>query len=164
MLDQIIESNDEEIIATFREKLQTIANDRSQADALRLEKLSVAKEGIRILVVDDSASMLLFYRNILAELNAKVTTAENGKQALDHLSGNQTFDLIITDINMPIMDGVALTREIRSDPYSADIPIIMVTNESESSQATLAKKIGVNGFVIKPFTPDSLINKIKEFL
>ncbi|RPI72296.1 MAG: response regulator [Desulfobacteraceae bacterium] len=164
MMNQIVESNDEEIIATFRQKLKMIANTRSQADALLLEKLTVAKEGIKILVVDDSASMLLFYRNILAELNAAVTTAENGKQALDHLSGGQTFDLIITDINMPIMDGVALTREIRSDPYSADIPIIMVTNESENSQATLAKKTGINGFVIKPFTPDSLIKKIKEFL
>jgi len=164
LIDGVSASKDPEVIAAFIEKLNILSGDRAEADAKKLTELSLTSSGKRILAVDDSAPMLLFYRSIASTLGYDIVTAVNGREALNCLEKDSEFDLIISDMNMPVMDGIEFTREVRSNLFISDIPIVMVTTESESSQVRLAESAGVTGFMKKPFTADALQAKICEFI
>ncbi len=90
--------------------------------------------------------------------------AENGQDAYSHIELSEEFDVIITDMNMPVMDGMEFVSKLRQTNGYADIPVIMVTTESEYSQQELARKTGVNDFITKPFTADQLKAKIAEYV
>ncbi|MFH1077324.1 MAG: response regulator [Pseudomonadota bacterium] len=163
LVSAVSESGDSEVISAFRERLESISN-RARIDAERLLNLPpVISARRRILAVDDSKAMVLFYRSVGAGSNLDVTTASNGKEALDILNKREVFDIIVTDMNMPEMDGIEFTKKTRLIPSLMATPIIMVTTESEKSQIDLAKQVGVNAFVIKPFTPEIFIDRIKEY-
>ncbi|MCP4716435.1 MAG: response regulator [Deltaproteobacteria bacterium] len=164
LMDALTRLSDPEIIDAFKEKLSVIGGSRADADIAALEKPSLTSSGKRVLAVDDSNSILLFYRSAASGMGLNITTATNGKEGLDCLQSDPNFDLIITDMNMPVMDGIEFTRSVRELPKFKDIPIIMATTESEKSQARLAKNAGVNSFVKKPFTAEVLQNKIKGFI
>ncbi|MFH1673251.1 MAG: response regulator [Pseudomonadota bacterium] len=164
LIENIARSNDLEIISAFRKKLELMEGDRAKSDIERISTPSTKETGKKVLAVDDSKAMLLFYRSVASDMGIDVTTAVNGKEALDILYLGETFDLILTDMNMPIMDGIEFTRKARANPAFAKIPIIMVTTESESVHIQLADKVGVSDFMQKPFTPDMLQSKIKEHL
>jgi len=141
-----------------------MGSERAKSDAERIVNSAVKDTGKKVLAVDDSQTMLLFYRTAASDLGLDLTTTTNGKEALECLKQDKTFDLIITDMNMPIMDGIEFTRTIKEDPALKEIPIIMATTESEKSQARLAQNAGVSSFIKKPFTVQILQNKIKPFL
>ncbi len=164
LIENISRSNDPEVISAFSEKLKLMGGDRANSDAERLSTLSTDEIGKKVLAVDDSKAMLLFYRSVASDLGINVTTAVNGKEALDILQRGEMFDLILTDMNMPVMDGIEFASKVRANPYFKKTPIIMATTESERSQAQVAEKAGVSDFIKKPFTPDMLQNKIKEHL
>ncbi len=164
LIANISRSNDPETVSAFREKLELMDEDRAKSDIEKISTPSTKETGKKVLAVDDSKAMLLFYRSVASDLGINVTTAVNGKEALDILDLGEMFDLILTDMNMPIMDGIEFTRKARTNPAFATIPIIMVTTETESSQVQLANKVGVSDFMKKPFTPDMLQTKIKEHL
>ena len=105
-----------------------------------------------------------FYRSAGSGLGFEVVTAENGKDALTHLDFGTHFDVIIVDMNMPVMDGIEFTEKARSMEDYARIPIVMATTESTKSQAVLARNAGVTTFLKKPFTADVLHHKIKHVL
>ncbi len=117
---------------------------------------------IRILIVDDMSTMRRIIRTILNQLGyTNIDEAENGKQALAKLK-KEKYDFVITDWNMPEMDGLSLVKAIRSDPELKHIPVLMVTAEAKKENVIQALKAGVNNYIVKPFTPEVLKEKIEK--
>jgi two-component system, chemotaxis family, chemotaxis protein CheY len=118
----------------------------------------------RCLVVEDSQVMrqlLVFALQRVREL--EVTEADDGVDALRKLSGNH-FDIIITDINMPIMDGLKLIKRIRSDETYNTVPIMVVTTEGSQEDRTRAIALGANSYITKPIQGPQVVAKVKELL
>lgn len=165
LIKEALRSKDEELIGKFTERLKHIGTDQANADASRLSSQEVGGGRIkRLLAIDDSRAMLHFYRAVAAELGMNVETAANGKLALDRLMEGEPFDVVVVDMNMPVMDGVQFTKAMRSSERIAQAPVIMVTTESESSQIQFAKTAGVTTFMTKPCCPEAIKAKIKTFL
>jgi len=160
LMDALAESKDPEVIGEFRTVLGEIGGDRAEQDMERLPQ--VATGAMKALAADDSRSMCAMHRAILTDLGFEPFMAANGEEAYDFIENGEEFDVIITDMNMPVMDGMELVGKIRSTPGLEDVPIIMVTTESEASQQDLAAKTGVTAFITKPFKPDELKAKITE--
>ncbi|WP_421903423.1 HEAT repeat domain-containing protein [Maridesulfovibrio sp.] len=163
LMNAVAASKDSEVHEAFRTKLAEIGGEEAEADMARLPEAVVAG-GKRALAVDDSKSMLALYRSILTNGGYEPTVAENGQEAYSHIELSEEFDVIITDMNMPVMDGMEFVSKLRQTEGYADIPVIMVTTESEYSQQELARKTGVNDFITKPFTADQLKAKIAEYV
>jgi len=117
---------------------------------------------MKILVVDDFSTMRRIIKNLLRDLGFTNTTeADDGTTALPILqSGN--FDFLITDWNMPGMQGIDLLKAVRNDPNLAKLPVLMVTAESKRDQIVEAAQAGVNGYIVKPFTAVTLKEKIEK--
>ena len=162
IIDQLTSIGDVHLIEVFRERLILIGEEKAVQAAGLLKRNAPTRSEASILVVDDSHAMLSFYRSALSEMNAVVLTAGNGKEALELIEQGCDFDLIISDMNMPVMDGIEFTRKLRD---RADLtPIVMVTTESERSQADLARSSGVNAFLTKPFDAGDLRNMLTKQL
>lgn len=117
---------------------------------------------MKILVVDDFSTMRRIIKNLLRDLGYQNTQeADDGKTALPMLR-NGDFDFVITDWNMPELDGLALLQEIRSDENLKSLPVLMVTAEAKRDQIVEAAQAGVNGYIIKPFTAATLKEKIEK--
>ena len=117
-------------------------------------------KSIKILVVDDFPTMRRIIRNLLKELEfVNVDEAEDGAAGLEKLkSGNYGF--VVSDWNMPNMDGLAMLQAIRADPSMAKLPVLMVTAEAKKENIIAAAQSGANGYVVKPFTAVTLEEKI----
>ncbi len=117
-----------------------------------------------ILVVDDFSTMRRIVKNLLQELGYQnIQEADDGTTALPMLkSGN--FDFLITDWNMPNMPGLQLLKEVRADTRLAQLPVLMVTAEAKREQIVEAAQAGVNGYIIKPFTAETLKEKLAKIL
>ncbi len=112
-----------------------------------------------ILVVDDSQSLRQMLAMTLEEAGFSVMQGENGKNALDKLS-NQRVDLIITDLNMPVMDGIAFIKNVRTRAESKFTPILMLTTESAAEKKAEGKAAGATGWIVKPFEPAKLLQAV----
>ena len=112
------------------------------------------------LIVDDSRAMRMLIGKIVAGLNCTTSFAGNGIEALKHVREVGRPDFVLADWNMPEMNGFDLLVAVRADPALADIPIIMVTTETEASQIEKALAHGANEYIMKPFTPDILRDKL----
>ncbi|PKL31234.1 MAG: two-component system response regulator [Spirochaetae bacterium HGW-Spirochaetae-10] len=118
----------------------------------------------KILIVDDSTMMRTIIRGAFESIGLRnIVESSDGVDALKKLIG-QDFDLIITDRNMPGMDGVTLVETVRSHSRYANVPILMVTTESEKETVIKALQKGVNGYIVKPFTPEILWQKALPLL
>jgi len=117
----------------------------------------------RILVVDDSAAMREMIRIGLSEAGFLVTEAADGRQALD-LARQANFDLVLSDVHMPNMDGIALIRALRTDPAYRHTPILMLTTESSPERKREGKQAGATGWIVKPFDPQQLIATMQRVL
>lgn len=119
-------------------------------------------KNIKILVVDDFSTMRRIIKNLLRDLGFNNTAeADDGLTALPMLqSGN--FDLLITDWNMPGMQGIDLLKAVRADPKLSTLPVMMVTAEQKKEQIIEAAKSGVNGYIVKPFTAATLKEKLEK--
>ncbi len=119
---------------------------------------------VRFLVVDDFSTMRRMVRSVLHELGYDdVVEADDGNAALPILRQG-SIDFLVTDINMPGMHGLELLRTVRADPKLAKLPVLLVTAEGKREQIVAAARAGVNGYVIKPFTPQVLKEKIEKIL
>lgn len=119
-------------------------------------------KNMKILVVDDFSTMRRIIKNVLHELGFSNTDeADDGKTALPMLQGG-SYDFVITDWNMPGMQGIDLLKAIRSDSKLARTPVLMVTAESKKDQIVMAAQAGVNGYIVKPFTAETLREKISK--
>ena len=116
-----------------------------------------------IMTVDDSASVRQMVGFTLKQAGYEVIEAVDGQDALGKLNGNQ-LNMVITDLNMPNMDGIELIRELRAKPQFKFIPIIMLTTESQASKKQEGKAAGATGWIVKPFKPDQLLAVTKKVL
>jgi len=121
---------------------------------------------LRFLIVDDFSTMRRIVRNLLKESGyAEADEAEDGVVALQKLR-NSNFDFVVSDINMPNMNGFQLLKEIKSDDKLKHIPVLMVTAEARKEDIVLAAQSGAAGYIVKPFTKatleDKLVNIIKK--
>lgn len=117
----------------------------------------------RILTVDDSASIRLTTRVALSNAGYAITEAVDGVDGLTKLKGGQ-FDLVVTDLNMPNMDGLTMIRELRKVPSCMGVPVIFLTTESDNELKQQAKSAGATGWLTKPFDPESLVKIVKKVL
>jgi two-component system chemotaxis response regulator CheY len=117
-----------------------------------------------IMIVDDSATMLMSLRSSLEMSGFKVEAANDGVQAIGKLKGGYKPDLIITDINMPNMGGLELIGKARALPGMRFVPILALTTESQQSKRDEAKKNGATGWLVKPVGAADLLKVIKQVL
>jgi two-component system chemotaxis response regulator CheY len=116
-----------------------------------------------ILVVDDSASMRQMVEFTLKEAGHRVTLAEDGQEALG-LAKGMASNLVITDVNMPRMDGITLIRELRALPTYKFTPILTLTTESTTEKKMEGKNAGATGWIVKPFNPEKLLATVNKVL
>ena len=116
-----------------------------------------------ILAADDSASMRQMVAFTLANAGHNVVSASDGQEALS-AARQQKFDIVLTDVNMPLMDGITLTRELRGLPDYRFTPILMLTTESGADRKQEGKAAGATGWIVKPFNPEQLVAVVKKVL
>ena len=117
---------------------------------------------MRILVVDDFSTMRRIVRNLLKELGfANVDEAEDGVMALQKLQ-NDSFQFVVTDWNMPNMDGLQLLQTIRQSPALKHLPVLMITAEAKRENIIAAAQAGASGYIVKPFTAATLAEKLQK--
>jgi two-component system chemotaxis response regulator CheY len=120
---------------------------------------------MKILVVDDSSTMRRIIVNTLARLGYKdVVQGADGIEAWEALQANEDIGVVITDWNMPNMNGLELVKKIRAQEKYKAMPIIMVTTEGGKKEVIIALKAGVNNYIVKPFTPQVLKEKLEGVL
>ena len=117
-----------------------------------------------ILVVDDSVTMVMSLKATLSMNGFLVETANHGQAALDKLNSGIKPNLIITDINMPVMGGMELIGKVRALPGFRFIPILTLTTESETTKRDEGKRLGATGWLVKPVSGDDLVRVIKKVL
>ena len=109
---------------------------------------------MKILVVDDSSTMRRIIKNTLQRLgHQEILEAEHGAEAWQILGQHSDINVLITDWNMPEMNGLELVKKVRAEAKYVDMPIIMVTTEGGKAEVITALKAGVNNYIVKPFTP-----------
>ncbi len=119
-------------------------------------------KNMKILIVDDFSTMRRIIKNLLRDLGFNDTTeADDGQTALPLLKSGK-FDFLVTDWNMPGMDGLTLLKTVRADEELKHLPVLMVTAEAKREQIVEAAQAGVNGYVVKPFTAVTLKEKIEK--
>lgn len=117
---------------------------------------------MKILVVDDMVTMRRIVKNILKQLGfANVEEAENGQEALQKLQAD-TYGFVVSDWNMPVMTGIDMLRAIRADEKLKTTPVLMVTAEAQQSNLVEAVQAGVSNYIVKPFTAETLQEKIAK--
>ena len=116
-----------------------------------------------ILIVDDSNSIRQSVGFILEQAGYLVTQAADGSDAVALLEG-KTFDLVISDVNMPNMDGIALTKHIRQSTGHKFTPVLMLTTESQAGMMQEGKAAGATGWIVKPFDPEKLLATVKKLV
>ena len=124
----------------------------------------MADLNMKILVVDYFSTMRRIVKNLLKQIGyVNIEEAEDGALAYAKLKGGE-FGFIVSDWNMPNMDGLDLLKKVRSDPELKDIPVLMVTAEAEKEKVITAIQAGVNNYIVKPFTGEVLKEKMDKIL
>ncbi len=117
---------------------------------------------MKVLVVDDFSTMRRIVKNLLRDLGfTNIQEADDGSTAWPMLQGGD-FDFVVTDWNMPGMQGIDLLKAIRADANLAHIPVLLVTAEAKKEQIVMAAQAGVNGYIVKPFTAATLKTKLDK--
>lgn len=117
---------------------------------------------MKVLVVDDFSTMRRIVKNLLRDLGfTNIQEADDGNTALPMLQGGD-FDFVVTDWNMPGMQGIDLLKAIRADENLSHIPVLLITAEAKKEQIIMAAQAGVNGYIVKPFTAATLKTKLDK--
>ncbi len=119
---------------------------------------------VTVLVVDDSVTMMLSLKTTLSLNGFEVETASNGQQALDKLKSGLRPGLILTDVNMPVMGGMELIRNVRAMPALKFVPILTLTTESEAAKRNEGKLAGATGWLVKPVSGNDLVAVMRKVL
>ena len=113
------------------------------------------------LIIDDSRAMRRILRQIVEPLGFQIAEAGNGVEGLRRLAEHRETELVLVDWNMPEMNGIDFVKVVRSDPRNRQIKVVMVTTETEPSKMARALMMGVDEFIMKPFTPDVVFDKLQ---
>ncbi len=116
---------------------------------------------MRVLTVDDSRTILAMLHHTLSNAGFEVLQAEDGQQGLDLLR-DQTVDVVITDINMPVMDGIEFIKQVRATGQHNSLPILILTTETSQDKKDQGRAAGGTGWIVKPFDPEKLISVIRK--
>jgi len=119
----------------------------------------------KFLIVDDSKTMRMMIKNVLNKefgKNAEIKEAENGRIALNELAKDKEIHLVLLDWNMPELDGYSALVEMRKDPELKQLKVIMVTTEATIDRVKKASKVGLNGYIVKPFERDKLVKTVRQ--
>ena len=116
-----------------------------------------------IMTVDDSASVRMMVSFTLSELGFEIVEAMNGEEAIRILE-RKPIHMLITDVNMPHLDGISLVRKIRDNPGYRFLPIIILTTEAQAGKKREGKRAGATGWIVKPFKPEELIAVVRKVL
>ncbi len=155
---------DKTAIAAFSVLLEQDPDPQAALDLAALRSVAEAKGCCRVLAVDDSRSVLILYRNLLGECGCQVETAENGLQGWDRLQDEADFQLILSDLNMPLMNGIELLKKVREQEKTRDLPFVLVTTEADQSQLDLARRCGVTDYLVKPFKKEQLLTLLEKYI
>jgi two-component system chemotaxis response regulator CheY len=117
-----------------------------------------------ILIIDDSESIREVIAAGLEDAGYQVIKGINGEDGLQCLEKHPAIELIITDLNMPVMDGISLLKAVRKSPKHSFLPVIILTTESQESKRQEARAAGATGWIIKPFSKEKLITVIKKIV
>ena len=115
------------------------------------------------LIIDDSASMRQLIAFTIQQAGHEALLAANGREALDMLKSAKA-DMVITDLNMPEMDGITLIRELRSMADYKFVPILMLTTESQVAKREEGRAAGASGWIVKPFSAEKMLEVVKKFI
>ena len=118
---------------------------------------------MKILIVDDDRTTRKLLSLFLKGSGFEIATAENGLEAIEKL-GAETFHLVLTDLNMPYMDGIEFIRTMKSNPETARIPVLMITTETDEEERRRAAAAGADGYLTKPVTSDVVVGKIRQMM
>jgi two-component system chemotaxis response regulator CheY len=119
-------------------------------------------QNMRILVVDDFSTMRRIVKNVLKQIGySNIDEAEDGADALNKLRSRR-YDFVVSDWNMPNLDGLEMLKEIRADEQLKGLPVLMVTAEAEKEKVVTAIRAGVNNYIVKPFTAETLKQKMEQ--
>jgi two-component system, chemotaxis family, chemotaxis protein CheY len=116
----------------------------------------------RILTIDDSKTMRDMLMLTLSDAGYDVIQAVDGEDGVNVLKGGERVDVVITDINMPKMDGYEVIRQLRKDPANKTLPILVLTTESDTDKRSIAREAGATGWMVKPFDPERLVQTIRK--
>ena len=116
---------------------------------------------MKILTVDDSRTMLDMLEATLNDAGFTVVRAENGVEGLDRI-GEHAVDCVITDVNMPQMDGLEFTRRLRAGAARPGLPILILTTETSREKRDMGRAAGATGWITKPFDPDAVVNVVRR--
>ena len=118
---------------------------------------------LKVLVVDDMSTMRRIVKNVLKQIGfSDMVEAENGQDALNKLKAMGDVGLVVSDWNMPVMQGIDLLRAVRADPDLKHLPFLMVTAEAQKENIVEAVQAGVSNYVVKPFTAEALQGKLEK--
>jgi len=119
---------------------------------------------MKVLLIDDSSIMRMMVKSLLKQVDLnEITEAANGIEGLQAV-GAQKFDVVFLDLHMPQMDGLEFLKALRAKPEHAGLPVIVLSSDSEQSQAQEAKRLGANSYITKPFRVESLRSVLDEVL
>ena len=116
---------------------------------------------MRVLTVDDSRTILAMLHHTLSNAGFEVLQAEDGEKGLEVLK-NESVDVVITDINMPVMDGIEFIKQVRATGTHNNLPILILTTETSQDKRDQGRAAGGTGWIVKPFDPDKLISVIHK--
>lgn len=120
---------------------------------------------MKVLIVDDSSTMRRIITNTISAIGYKdVVQAVDGVEALETLSNDSNIGLILCDWHMPVLDGFSVLKKVKAHPSTKDIPFMMVTTQMEQASVVEAINAGAAGYIVKPFTPEVLRQKIQTIL
>lgn len=157
--DQVLVENFQATDAPRAADAGPAPSEFKQMDA---HQISESVMGKRILTIDDSKTMRDMLMLTLAEAGFDVLQAVDGQDGIDMLGKEQQVDVVITDINMPRMDGYEVIRALRKNPSYKATPILVLTTESETDKKNLAREAGATGWMVKPFDPDRLVETVRK--
>ena len=118
---------------------------------------------MKILVVDDCATTRKLLTLYLKSKGYTVVTAENGLDAIEKV-GTEAVNLVLSDLNMPYMDGIELVKNLRGNPDTAELPVVMCTTEADPEEKERAFRAGANGYIVKPVTAEMVSRNIKDIM
>lgn len=152
-----------EVLGFIEEKEISIPVKLTKEEKAIINKSTSSKQQANILVVEDNPSLRQYLQLILNE-QYHITTAENGQVALEHLEKNNNFQLIISDVMMPVMDGYQLLEKLKSDDRWRHLPVVMLTARAELQDKLKALRIGVDDYLLKPFEEEELLIRLNNLI